>query len=257
MSGEVSTGGGGQATSPFLLEFEAGEMIFSEGDLGTEMYIIQNGRVEIVKQIRGEEMRLALLEKGDFFGEMSILEGLARTASVRAIDKTRVVEVNGSTFGQMLQENPEIAIRMLRKLSHRLRRADDLLREMGGLEVMEASREDYSGLAERPVATQYLLSESGHRFFLLADCETMVGRRDPVTGIDPGIDLTSVDPDRSTSRRHATIHRRAGKYFLTEEIGTTNGTFVGDRRLQTRSPVTIGDGDRIRLGLVELTFHTQ
>lgn len=257
MVGGASTGTGRQATSPFLVEFEAGESIFSEGDLGTEMYIIQNGRVEVVKQVRGEEIRLALLEKGDFFGEMSILEGLARTASVRAIEKTRVVEVNGSTFGQMLQDNPEIAIRMLRKLSHRLRRADELMREMGGLEVLEVSREDSSSVEERSVSAQYLLAQNGERFFLSADRETMVGRKDPVTGIDPEIDLSTVDPQRSTSRRHATIHRRAGKFFLTEEIGTTNGTFVASTRLQTRAPVEIEDGDQIRLGLVELSFHTR
>ena len=77
-----------------------------------------------------------------------------------------------------------------------------------------------------------------------------------MTGIEPDIDLSAVDPQRSTSRRHAKIHRRAGKFFLTEEIGTTNGTFVGDNQLDTGAPFELRDGDPVRFGLVKMTFRT-
>ena len=247
-----------QVTSPFVLEFAGGDWIFEEGDLGTEMYIIQSGKVEVVQRIRGEERRLSVLERGDFFGEMAILEGLARRSSVRALETSRVIEVNGSTFGQMLVDNPEIAVRMMRKLSRRLRKADELLREVRGLD--SASPDDPEGATqpERRVARQYLLSEAGgEKFFLSADRETTLGRRDPVTNIDPDIDLTAVDPERSTSRRHAVIHRRGGKFYLTEEIGTTNGTFIGKTRLQTSAPLEIENGYKLRFGLVELSFVAQ
>ena len=251
----VIKGGGVQVTSPFVVEFVSGDWIFEEGDLGTEMYMVQSGKVEVVQRIRGEEKRLAVLEKGDFFGEMAILEGLPRGASVRALEAARVIEVNGSTFGQMLVDNPEIAVRMMRKLSRRLRNADELLREVSGLDSMRA--DDSAKQSERRVALQYLLNEaSGEKFFLSADRETTLGRRDPVTNIAPDIDLTSVDPERSTSRRHAVIHRRGGKFYLTEEIGTTNGTFIGKTRLQTSAPLEIEDGYRLRFGLVELSFFT-
>jgi CRP-like cAMP-binding protein len=68
----------------FTVEFEAGETIFKENDLGTEMYIVHEGRVEILKDLSGEQRSLAVLEKGDFFGEMAILEDLPRTATARA-----------------------------------------------------------------------------------------------------------------------------------------------------------------------------
>jgi CRP-like cAMP-binding protein len=55
-------------------EVAAGDYVFREGELGTEMYIVQEGQVEILKRIGGEERQLAVLEKGDFFGEMSLLE---------------------------------------------------------------------------------------------------------------------------------------------------------------------------------------
>ena len=60
--------------------YAAGDMIFSQGDLGTEMFIIQDGEVEIIKHINGESHILSHLEKGDFFGEMALLEAAPRTA---------------------------------------------------------------------------------------------------------------------------------------------------------------------------------
>ena len=240
-----------------MLEFAAGESIFEEGDLGTEMYIIQTGSVGVFKRVRDEERRLAVLEKGDFFGEMAILESLPRSAAARAIDDVCIVEINSSIFGQMLNDNPEIAIRMMRKLSRRLRRAGEALRKEAGLDLLELEQRPEPPAPKRPTAAQFLESgDSDVRLYLAGDRETTIGRKDPVTGIDPEIDLTPVDPQRSTSRRHAVIHRRGGKFFLTEEVGTTNGTFVGETRLQTSAPLEIEDGDALRFGLVELTFRT-
>ena len=245
------------ATSPVSRELQAHENIFAEGDVGTVMYILQAGRVEIFKRVRGQELRLALLEKGDFFGEMAILENRPRTASARAFEAARVLEIDSSTFGQMLLENPEISIRMLRKLSRRLRNADEFLKELGGLDALEADDSEARSKTDRPLSLQHLLcSETGRKFFLSAEGETTIGRSDSVTAIQPDIDLTSVDPQRSTSRRHATIHRRNGRFFLTEEIGTTNGTFIGKSRLQTGTPLEIRGGDRLRFGVVRLTFQT-
>src|SRR5258708_38747540 len=75
----------------------------------------------------GADRVLAVLEKGDFFGEMSVLEDMPRAASARALTDARLLQINGSTFDQLLQGNPEIAVRMLRKLSRRLRATAELL----------------------------------------------------------------------------------------------------------------------------------
>ena len=58
-----------------------GEMIYVEGDLGTEMYVVQSGAVRIFRTLGGVKQELAIREKGDFFGEIAVLEGLPRTAS--------------------------------------------------------------------------------------------------------------------------------------------------------------------------------
>src|SRR4029077_11264090 len=100
-----------------------------------EMFIIHEGKIEILNQVGGKETVLAVLEKGDFFGEMSVLEEMPRAASARAITDTRLLQINGSTFDQMLRDNPEIAVRMMRKLSRRLRETDDLLKVALGSSV--------------------------------------------------------------------------------------------------------------------------
>src|SRR3990172_5823030 len=81
----------------YTLEFKTGDFVFREGELGTEMFIVHEGRIEILKSFQGEERSLAVLEKGDFFGEMAILEDLPRNASARALTDAKLLQINGST----------------------------------------------------------------------------------------------------------------------------------------------------------------
>jgi len=240
----------------YAVEFKEGELVFSEGDLGTEMYIINEGTVEILNVVGEEEQVLAILEKGDFFGEMSVLEDLPRAATARAATDCRLLQINGSTFDQLLQGNPEIAVRMMRKLSRRLRETDELLKEVLGTRI-SPSREMPTPaaqvLAEGP--EKLLHVPSGMEFSLSDGAETTIGRKDPVTGIFPDIDLTPVDNQRSVSRRHAKIYRRGEKFFFGEEIGTMNATFLNGVRLDTGVPQELKAGDELRFGVVVLRFE--
>jgi pSer/pThr/pTyr-binding forkhead associated (FHA) protein len=224
------------------------------------MFIIQSGRVEIVKSIGGENRRLAILEKGDFFGEMAMLEELPRNATARAIDQVSALTVSPVTFDQMLRENPEIVVRMMRKLSARLRQVEDELDRMAHTAAAAGASlptpAEAHATANKEPSTHRLVSDNGETVFHLSmGSETSIGRRDPVTGIDPDVDLTSLDTHRSTSRAHARIYHRGRKFFLREEIGTSNGTFLNETKLQTGVPVELVDGDRVRFGLVKLTFR--
>jgi len=243
----------------FLVDFDSGEFIFREGDLGTEMYILQEGKVEILKDMQGEDKQLAVLEKGDFFGEMAILEDLPRTASARSVTPVKLLMINGSTFDQMLRSNPEIAVRMMRKLSRRLRETDRMLREALGRAMPQPVVEMPAPQEHKSVVSPERLihAKSGIEFFLSLGPETTIGRKDPVTGIHPDIDLTPADTQRSISRRHAKIFRRGEKFFLVEEIGTMNGTFVNNVRIETGVPTEVRKGDEIRCGLVALAFKVE
>lgn len=247
-----------KAHAAYVTEFPAGEHVFREGDLGLEMYIIQEGEVEILKTSSdGGERRLAKLEQGDFFGEMAILEGLPRTASARAIRPCKLVMIDGSTFDQMLRKTPEIAVRMMRKLSRRLRDTDRMLREALGAEESMAPEMPAQDEPKAPARgpERLIHDATGMDLYLSSGAETCVGRRDPVTGIQPDIDLSPIDGQRSISRRHATVLRQDGKLFVREEIGTMNGTFVNEKRIETGVPVEIRGGDEVRFGLVKTKLH--
>lgn len=262
-------GGGRNPFERYVVAHPMGEIIFSEGDIGTEMYIIQSGAVELFKSIAGETRVLATLEKGDFFGEMSVLEDLPRTASARAKTDVEVVRINGALFDTMLKSNTEIAIRMMRKLSRRVRDVSAMLEDALGRQVAEGERpaplgrraaeEERPALRKPPVqkdAYRLVSPDGSSEFFLNREGDTLVGRADPVTGITPDVDLTPLDGQRSTSRRHAKLYEMGGVFYVMEEIGVMNGTFVNDNRLATGAPVAVQNGDVLKFGLVPLTFYS-
>lgn len=241
------------------LDVREGDWVFEEESLGTEMYIVQDGQVEILKRVGDEDRQLTVMEKGDFFGEMALLEGLPRAAGARALTDAKVLEINGATFSQMLRDNPEIAVRMMRKLSRRLRETDAMLRELGAERIPQGPPAppelDAEARAAGSAPEHLVHAKSGMEFPLSSGGDTTIGRRDPVTGIYPDVDLSPVDGQRSISRRHAKIFLRGEKYFLAEEIGTMNGTYLNGERLETGVPAELSPGDELRFGVVELQFR--
>lgn len=101
-----------------------------------------------------------------------------------------------------------------------------------------------------------LVHSSGMEFPLSSGPETIIGRKDPVSGIYPDVDLAPVDPRDTVSRRHAKIYRRGAKFFLGEEIGTMNVTSLNGTRLDTGVPAEIHAGDALGFGDVQLRFQT-
>lgn len=104
-----------------------GQAIVREGDVGDCMYVIQEGRVEVVKEGRDGERRLAVLETGDFFGEMAVFEKEIRSATVRALGDVRVLTVDKKTLLRRIREDPLMAVHILQGMSHRIRELDDEL----------------------------------------------------------------------------------------------------------------------------------
>ena len=98
----------------------SGQIVFREGDDGTEMYIIESGAIDIVRAARGSEP-LATLGPGDFFGEMAILEDQPRFASAIARAPTKLLRIDRAAFPGVIAGNVEIAVRIMRKLAGRVR----------------------------------------------------------------------------------------------------------------------------------------
>ncbi len=108
-------------------DFPAGSVLFKEGEHGEEMYVVQTGLVQILKKI-GTDMRpLATLGRGDFIGEMAILNGKPRTATAIVLENARCLVIDAATLEQMVSNNAEIAVRLVKKLARRLDAADELI----------------------------------------------------------------------------------------------------------------------------------
>jgi CRP/FNR family transcriptional regulator, cyclic AMP receptor protein len=108
----------------FGKEFPKGTVLFSEGEPGKEMYVLQTGRVTISKQVRDVEKVLAVLGPGEFFGEMAIISNKPRNASATVSEDAKLLVIDPKTFEGMIRGNSEIAVRMIKKLAERLSEAD-------------------------------------------------------------------------------------------------------------------------------------
>ncbi len=103
---------------------DAGKVIFREGEEGDQMYIIQEGTVRISKNIDGKEYTLAVLGKGDFFGEMALVTRVKRTATVTAGDTVKYLSFDREGFIGMIEKNAKIALNIIDKLCRRLQQAN-------------------------------------------------------------------------------------------------------------------------------------
>jgi CRP-like cAMP-binding protein len=103
----------------------AGTVIFEEDDPGKEMYIIHEGRVRIVIRVRSIETTLAELDRGDFFGEMAILEKSNRSATAIAATDLKVLVLDENTFLSVIRSDPDVALAIMREMAERLRHTDE------------------------------------------------------------------------------------------------------------------------------------
>jgi uncharacterized membrane protein len=103
--------------------------LFRQGDDGDAMYLIESGRVRIsIRDHDKQELTLAELAQGDFFGEMSIIDGRQRSADAQVVEDSRLAVLSRDAFLSFVRTKPDVALEMLSALTDRLRRTDELLR---------------------------------------------------------------------------------------------------------------------------------
>lgn len=115
--------------------------LFRQGDKGDSMYLIESGRVRIsIRDDDEQELTLAELAQGDFFGEMSIIDGRQRSADADVIEDARLAILSRDAFLSFVRTNPDVALEMLSALTDRLRRTDELLRSRVSRNVNEEEK---------------------------------------------------------------------------------------------------------------------
>lgn len=129
--------------------YSDGEIIVREGDTTRDMFVIQNGKVRITKRVGANELELALLSRGDFFGEMSLLESLPRDATAHAVGQTELLVISAGALLVRMRRDPTFAFEMLHRLSGRVRSLNARLVELLS-EADHASQQRANGEPEVP-----------------------------------------------------------------------------------------------------------
>lgn len=273
------------------LELPAGQAVYAEGDSGSTMYIIEAGAVDLLLAARGAEP-ICSYGPGDFFGEASMLAEQPRFCSAIVRKPVRLLKIERAGFADLLAQQVEIGIAIMRKLAQRhqqceLRLASALLEAAQKRKPASAPPRDPGRAA--PAAPDETLKQSARSepapsrttiepprasppvarlrggcvlkhaegsVFALDPAlnDFLVGRPDPRAGINPEINLSEVDPTRSLSRRHARLLRQGQLFFVREDARTVNGTFVNNVRIGTGVDVPVKPGDTLRFGAVEVEF---
>jgi CRP/FNR family transcriptional regulator, cyclic AMP receptor protein len=220
-----------------VVSLAAGDAVYSAGDAGDALFVVEEGAVEL---LAAGDRRLAVLGRGDVFGEGAVLDGRPRDETARALTACRLVRIDAATLGALARENPDVALHMMRRLSRRL----------------AAAYAAATAVAAPPLPR--IVHESGTEFLLDPAGEIMIGRSDRSSRFTPPIDLAPlVPPDapRSVSRRHAVIAPVSGVFHVRELPKVANGTWVNGVKLAPDTATPLADGDVISFGPVKLAFR--
>ncbi len=154
-------------------EYESGTALFHIGDEGNALYLVESGRVRIsLTDTDGQRVTLAELADGDFFGEMSVIDGWPRSADATVESKARLAVIGREDFIGLCRRQPEIGLEMLSALGDRLRRADEMLRHRVSRNVNEAQAQQLT-LADR--AADVIAEFGGSWKFIGASVAFLIG----------------------------------------------------------------------------------
>tara|TARA_B100001765_G_scaffold60678_1_gene36387 strand:+ start:182 stop:865 length:684 start_codon:yes stop_codon:yes gene_type:complete len=118
--------------------YESGKFIFLEDSEGEQCFFVVQGSVKVTRLSKdGREVILAMLNEGEFFGEMALLDGESRSANVIALEETEVLTLNREDFLVVLHDYPQIAIQLLKEMADRLRKSD---RQIASLSLSDAEK---------------------------------------------------------------------------------------------------------------------
>ena len=148
------------------LDRKANTVLFRAGDEGDAMYVIERGKVRIcVRTTQGHELTLTELGRGDFFGEMALLDGQRRSADAVIAEDARLAVLSREHFLSFVRSSPNVALELLAALTNRLRHTDELLRHSAtrNVNVEEAAQ---LTLADR--AADLIASFGGSWKFIIA-----------------------------------------------------------------------------------------
>lgn len=233
------------------VKFKAGESIFAEGDESALAYVIENGNVEIFRIVRGEKARLAVLGKGDIFGEMGLVDERPRSASAAATNDVLVRTIDRDRFLDMLYNDPAATLPIIKVLFERLRQMNNrYLETLEHLPETAAIPTDFSAriLPLTPTVSD-VISVSG----AVVDHFPFRVGREPVSSESSPLDWNDLAfPDRvpfNMSLNHFALERTE-RGMVVRDRGSRFGTIVNGARIgglarDNTAPLDVGSNEVI------------
>lgn len=109
-------------------QFEAGEVVFREGDESNTCYVVRSGRARAIREHHdGRSITLATFGPGDIFGELAMFDNERRSATIEAIETTEAIAILGGDMRRLLRQHPDISVKLLSALGRRLRESNERL----------------------------------------------------------------------------------------------------------------------------------
>ena len=243
----------------FITRYNSGDVVYKRGDIQTDFYILNRGKVQ-VKAGDGDWVCVTL-GKGDFFGEESLNLEQKAIHTVEVVEESDIIKIPFTALTDMIKQSTDIAFKILRKLSDKHVKIEEafLARKAPEKPAKEktspaASGDDRTGEKIDPKISAYLVIQRSNRIVQLTRVQTYLGRRDYTTGFVPDIDLTEEDEEKYISRKHSQIFFKDGKFYLSEEPGAINGTFLNGRKLNTGVKYELHNEDELTLCHINIVF---
>jgi CRP-like cAMP-binding protein len=233
------------------VQFNEGDVVYRKGDMTEQMFVVLSGRVRLYSADVASGAWSEELTKGDFFGEGSLLSAQPREATAVAMEKTELVSISRGTLLRMIRHNTEVAVKMMQGLAKK----NSMLAAKVGQGAKLADEPTVAAQPESVKKQACLVSITSGQKYPIKMERALVGRSDALAGICPDIDLTNDDGHQTVSRQHACVTAELGRYFLKEESGAANGTFVHGSRLSPGEVREIHNGDHVGFGSVVLAFQ--
>ena len=252
------------------VHFEPGDFIIRQGDVGDQFYVIVSGEVDVFKEMpSGEKAHLARLGQGEFFGESALLTGRRRNATVQASSRVDLMCMGRDEFNNLAgawlkfsESVQSLSAERGKVLSSDIEQGREFRTIMVGSAL--GAHLSRLGLPPVPASPPGNIADSGRvaaqpPSYVLPPPPPSLMRSDgaelpleaDVLNMGRAPDNHIVVNDRRVSRRHAVLKREGTNYVL-EDLGTPNGTFVNDQRIQRQ---VLAPGDAIRLGQSVFTYR--
>jgi hypothetical protein len=218
-----------------LKRFEPGDILFRQGDPSDHVVLIRSGRADVLREVGDDCILLGTAEAGEFLGEMGVLDERPRSATVRAASTLEVELISRQSFLERVSGDPQLAQKLLVRMSARLRDVEDMLAK---LHAASAEASEHGRAAAAQAMPLIRLEAATYAAMLYIGCDPIriaalpyvIGRAgeigEPVTPPGPHLEIPDPRPYR-LSRNHFCIMIEDGG-VLVRDLNSELGTIVND-----------------------------